>query len=64
MKLIKILIEPYQTTHSKDDRKSKVTSEVNQLDSWYDINLCRESPNFVRCKENPSSSADENVVSD
>ena len=31
--MIKILIEPYQTTQSKDDRKSKVTSEVNQLDS-------------------------------
>lgn len=62
--MIKILIEPYQTTQSKDNQKSKVTLEVNQLDSWYYINLCRKSPNFVRCKENPSSGADENVVSD
>lgn len=62
--MIKILIEPYQTTHSKDDRKSKVTSEVNQLNHCYNINLCRESPNFIRCKENPSPSANKNVASD
>lgn len=56
--MIKILIEPYQTTHSKEDRKSKVTLEVNQLNDCRDINLCRESANFVRGKENPLSSAD------
>ena len=36
----------------------------SRFNPLYYMILCRESPNFVRCKENPSSSADENVVSD